>query len=247
MSEPHRLPELIIFIYRASEKKERHCLAQGLQGQRGCPARLQPAVHRTASRTVDRSAFDPHNLCNVGRAGLLIPVYEGRNSNPRSPVQKHGHQAGESLTSPTPAQRPLLLSPAALGAQWRVFPHPRGNRLTLHTFPHIPSLLATGHIGAQIWAGQIPHPELDFQPLGPIGMFWPLSSYLHVFSFKTRTFRVSVFGHLSLSVVFHSLLLCPWDSLGKNTRVGCHALLQGSSQPRDRIQVSHIAARFFNV
>ena len=23
--------------------------------------------------------------------------------------------------------------------------------------------------------------------------------------------------------------LCPWDSLGKNTRVGCHALLQGIS------------------
>ena len=22
-------------------------------------------------------------------------------------------------------------------------------------------------------------------------------------------------------------LLCPWDSLGKNTRVGCHFLLQG--------------------
>jgi len=22
-------------------------------------------------------------------------------------------------------------------------------------------------------------------------------------------------------------LLCPWDSLGKNTGVGCHALLQG--------------------
>ena len=38
------------------------------------------------------------------------------------------------------------------------------------------------------------------------------------------------------SVVFDSLqpyglqptgLLCPWDSLGKNTAVGCHALLQG--------------------
>ena len=38
------------------------------------------------------------------------------------------------------------------------------------------------------------------------------------------------------SVVFDSLPphrpqptrpLCPWDSLGKNTRVGCHALLQG--------------------
>ena len=23
------------------------------------------------------------------------------------------------------------------------------------------------------------------------------------------------------------MLLCPWDSPGKNTRVGCHALLQG--------------------
>ena len=28
-------------------------------------------------------------------------------------------------------------------------------------------------------------------------------------------------------------LLCPWDSPGKNTGVGCHALLQGSSRPRD--------------
>ena len=28
-------------------------------------------------------------------------------------------------------------------------------------------------------------------------------------------------------------LLCPWDSPGTNTRVSCHALLQGSSRPRD--------------
>ena len=27
--------------------------------------------------------------------------------------------------------------------------------------------------------------------------------------------------------------LCPWDFPGKNTGVGCHALLQGPSQPRD--------------
>ena len=27
-------------------------------------------------------------------------------------------------------------------------------------------------------------------------------------------------------------LLCPWDSPGKNTGVGCHAFLQGSSPPR---------------
>ena len=31
----------------------------------------------------------------------------------------------------------------------------------------------------------------------------------------------------------------PGDSPGKNTGVGCHALLQGSSQPRDWAQVSH--------
>ena len=53
-------------------------------------------------------------------------------------------------------------------------------------------------------------------------------------------------------------LLTPWtvahqapgssahrDSPGKNTGVGCHAFLQGSSQPRDRIQVSCIAGGFF--
>ena len=26
----------------------------------------------------------------------------------------------------------------------------------------------------------------------------------------------------------NSRLLCPWDSLGKNTKVGCHFLLQGN-------------------
>ena len=43
-------------------------------------------------------------------------------------------------------------------------------------------------------------------------------------------------------------LLCPWDFPGKSTGVGCHFLLQGSSQPRDGTQsscVSCIAGRFF--
>ena len=40
-------------------------------------------------------------------------------------------------------------------------------------------------------------------------------------------------------------LSCPWDFSGKFTEVGCHFLLQGISQPRDRTQVSHIASRFF--
>ena len=40
-------------------------------------------------------------------------------------------------------------------------------------------------------------------------------------------------------------LLCLWDSLGKNSGVGGHALLQGSSQLRDWTQVSCIAGGFF--
>ena len=37
------------------------------------------------------------------------------------------------------------------------------------------------------------------------------------------------------------------DSPSMNTGVGCHALLRGSFQTRDRTQVSCIAGRFFNV
>ena len=60
---------------------------------------------------------------------------------------------------------------------------------------------------------------------------------------------------LSHSVVSSSLwsrrlqparLLCPWDSPGKNTGVGCHALLQGIFS-RDRTQVSCTAGGFFTV
>ena len=40
-------------------------------------------------------------------------------------------------------------------------------------------------------------------------------------------------------------LLRPWDFLGKSTGVGCRFLLQGTSQPRDRTQVSHIVDRRF--
>ena len=43
--------------------------------------------------------------------------------------------------------------------------------------------------------------------------------------------------------------LCPWKSSGKNTGVGCHFLLQGSSWPRDQTHISCfscIVGRFFN-
>ena len=34
--------------------------------------------------------------------------------------------------------------------------------------------------------------------------------------------------------------LCPWDSPGKNTGMGCHVSSRGSSQPRDWTHVSYI-------
>ena len=37
--------------------------------------------------------------------------------------------------------------------------------------------------------------------------------------------------------------LCPWNSLGKDTGVGCHSLLHGIFPT----QVSHIAVRFFTI
>ena len=37
------------------------------------------------------------------------------------------------------------------------------------------------------------------------------------------------------------------DSPGKNTEVGCHALLQGIFPTRDQTLVSHVAGRFFTI
>ena len=36
-------------------------------------------------------------------------------------------------------------------------------------------------------------------------------------------------------------LLCQWDSLGKDTGVGCHTLLQGIFQIQDQTRVSYVS------
>ena len=57
---------------------------------------------------------------------------------------------------------------------------------------------------------------------------------------------VCMLRHLSHVQLFVTLwtvvprLLCPWYSLGKNTGVGYHALLQGFSRSRDQTRVSCI-------
>ena len=40
-------------------------------------------------------------------------------------------------------------------------------------------------------------------------------------------------------------LLCPWNSPNKNTRVGCHSLLQGIFPTQESNPVSYVAGRFF--
>ena len=56
-----------------------------------------------------------------------------------------------------------------------------------------------------------------------------------------------LFSHLVMSdslqphLLQTASLFCPWDSPGKNTSVGCHALLQGSLQPRHRTRVSYVS------
>ena len=61
----------------------------------------------------------------------------------------------------------------------------------------------------------------------------------------------SVASFVSDSLWPHGLeparLLCPWNSPSKDTRVGCHALLQGISQPRDQTQVSCIVGWIFTI
>ena len=53
---------------------------------------------------------------------------------------------------------------------------------------------------------------------------------------------------ISLSVTSQTgRFLCLWDFPGKNTGVGCHFLLQGSSLPRDRTWVSHIVGGHFAI
>ena len=57
-----------------------------------------------------------------------------------------------------------------------------------------------------------------------------LLASLRYLSFNSTACKVSNFSHVQLFVTPWTVvarLLCPWDSLGKNTGVGCQGLLQG--------------------
>ena len=67
------------------------------------------------------------------------------------------------------------------------------------------------------------------------------------------TFCACVLSHSVMSISLQALglcparLLCPWDSPGKNTGVGCHFLLQGILFTEGLNQVTCVAGRFFTV
>ena len=64
-------------------------------------------------------------------------------------------------------------------------------------------------------------------------------------SYSLRWSSACVLSHFSHVQLFATLwtvvlqVLCPWDSPGKNTGVGCHALLWGSSWPRSNLCLSN--------
>ena len=77
----------------------------------------------------------------------------------------------------------------------------------------------------------------------------PIHSII-IFTFSNVSLSISS-SVVSDSLQFHGQqlvrLLCPRDSPGKSTGVGCHALFRGSSRPRDRTQLSCIAGGFFTI
>ena len=73
----------------------------------------------------------------------------------------------------------------------------------------------------------------------PQKRFGKRGTFLEV-SFHLKGLRTVSF----LSLQLHELY-SPWNSPGQNTKVDSLSLLWGSSQPRDRTQVSHIAGGLF--
>ena len=109
--------------------------------------------------------------------------------------------------------------------------------LEFRSFPRL--LYSHGYVQAQVTPDSYPeiHPR-----------FSVFHYYRHVF-ICVRVCQVS--SVVSDSVHPYGLqaarLLCPWDSPDEDTREGCHALLQESSQPRDQTEVSHTAGVFFTI
>ena len=90
---------------------------------------------------------------------------------------------------------------------------------------------------------------------------WQLSIHMRVLTRLCVLCICSLYTHMPMCVhlgirglnspvpLSSTRLLCPWNSPGKNTGVGCHSLLPSrlSSWPRDPTWVSFITGRFFTI
>ena len=77
---------------------------------------------------------------------------------------------------------------------------------------------------------------------------WPKAQekILNITNYESKNVsHLVMFSSLQLQGLWPSRLLCPWDSLGKDTGVGCHFLSRASSWHRDRFWVSCIVGGFF--
>ena len=98
------------------------------------------------------------------------------------------------------------------------------------------------------WAQCIRELELDTSE-NLTQRIWHMSNYLkimyHWYCESERVSSSAVSNSLQPHGIEPARLLCPWNSPGKNTRVGCHSLLQKIFPPQDKTLVSCIAGRFF--
>ena len=89
------------------------------------------------------------------------------------------------------------------------------------------------------------------KPVHPSPLILYSLTHLHsqlVVSLPVLLLLLSHFTCVQLCVITWTAaarLLCPWDSPGKNTGVGCMTSSRGSSQPRGQTWVSCISGRFF--
>ena len=92
------------------------------------------------------------------------------------------------------------------------------------------------------------HWEADSLPLSHLGRPGGVQSL--IVTGKKKRWKCQSLNHVGLFAsqwTVASQSLCPWDSPGKNTGMGSHSPLQGSSQPRDWTCVSCTEGRFFIV
>ena len=90
-------------------------------------------------------------------------------------------------------------------------------------------------------------PDIPWLVAASLTLYMTFSPVSVLFLSILRTLSLDLESE-SHSVMSDSLqphgLYSPWNSPGQNTGVGCHSLLQGSSQPRDGTQVSRVAGGF---